>query len=132
MDSGRRQLRRGVAPNRDNRILRLGSGSEQLETGLPIPGTHAPERMPSSSSFLWQGQEWDHTSFAARWADVLTIVDGHSICPPKLGGVAADGAVLVRPHGYVGFTAQARLPQYSFGNGSIDGFAVRWTRSDQS
>jgi hypothetical protein len=52
-----------------------------------------------------------HTGFAARWADVLTIVDGHSICPPELGGVSAGGAVLIRPDGYVGFQAEKWSPE---------------------
>ena len=30
----------------DHRILRLCSGSEKLEAGLSIPGTHPPERLP--------------------------------------------------------------------------------------
>ena len=32
-----------------------GSGSAKLETRLSVPGTHAPERLPSSSSFVMAG-----------------------------------------------------------------------------
>jgi hypothetical protein len=42
---------------------------------------------------------------------VLTIVDGHSICPPELVGVSAGGAVLIRPDGYVGFQAEKWNPE---------------------
>ena len=80
------------------------------------PGCRFPERTRLSGCLhhlLFYGgvQEWDHTGFAARWADVLTIVDGHSICPPELGGVSAGGAVLIRPDGYVGFQAEKWNPE---------------------
>jgi len=75
------------------------------------PGCRFPERTRLSGClhhllFYGGDQEWDHNSFAARWAGVLTIVDGNSICPPELGGVSAGGAVLIRPDGYIGFQAE--------------------------
>jgi hypothetical protein len=66
--------RLGTVSKPDNRILRLGSGGEKLETGLSIPGTYVPQRMPLSSAFHGEAQEWDHTGFAARWTGVLTIL----------------------------------------------------------
>jgi hypothetical protein len=75
------------------------------------PGCRFPERTHLSGCLhhllLYGGtQEWDHASFAARWARALTIVDGNSICPPEVSGISAGGAVLIRPDGYVGFQAE--------------------------
>jgi hypothetical protein len=67
----------------------------------------------------WRDTAWDQTSFAARWASVLTIVDRQSICPPKLAGVSVGGAVLIRPDGYVGFQAEKWNPEARSG---LDGF----------
>ena len=58
-------------------------------------------------------------SFAARWAGVLTIVDGHSICPPKLGDASVDGAMLIRPDGYLRFQTEKWNPE---ARSALDGF----------
>jgi 2-polyprenyl-6-methoxyphenol hydroxylase-like FAD-dependent oxidoreductase len=88
------------------------------------PGCRFPERTRLSGClhhllFYGEAQEWDQPSFAARWANVLTIVDGHSICPPKLGGASVGGAVLIRPDGYVGFQTEKWNPE---ARSALDGF----------
>jgi len=44
-------------------------------------------------------------AISRRWSRVLEVVDGDTLCAPSLAGVAAGGAVLVRPDGYIGFQA---------------------------
>jgi 2-polyprenyl-6-methoxyphenol hydroxylase-like FAD-dependent oxidoreductase len=88
------------------------------------PGCRFPECTRLSGClhhllFYGGAQEWDHTSFAARWAGVLTIVDGHSIRPPKLGDASVDGAMLIRPDGYVGFQTDKWNPE---ARSALDGF----------
>jgi 2-polyprenyl-6-methoxyphenol hydroxylase-like FAD-dependent oxidoreductase len=88
------------------------------------PGCRFPERTRLSGCLhhllVYAGsQEWDDSSFAARWAGVLTILDGHLICPPEQAGVSAGGAVLIRPDGYVGFQAEKWSPE---ARNALDGF----------
>lgn len=52
-------------------------------------------------------REENTARFATRWAQVLELADGDAICPAARAGVGRDGAVLVRPDGYIGFQAQA-------------------------
>jgi hypothetical protein len=47
------------------------------------------------------------------------IVDGHSICPPKLGRASVGGAVLIRPDGCVGFQTEKWNPE---ARSALDGF----------
>jgi len=44
-------------------------------------------------------------AFGKRWSNALEVVDGATVCPPEMAGVALGGAVLVRPDGYVAFQA---------------------------
>lgn len=49
-------------------------------------------------------------NFAVRWSRVLTIVAGDELCSAAECGVPGEGAVLVRPDGYVGFLAEKWTP----------------------
>ena len=104
-----RRIARELGINRETmgRYLRLAKSS--ISTTGSEGGKKAKPANLTAGGFTLsrktdkRAQEWDHTSFAARWAGVLTIVDWNSICPPELGGVSAGGAVLIRLDGYVGF-----------------------------
>jgi 2-polyprenyl-6-methoxyphenol hydroxylase-like FAD-dependent oxidoreductase len=88
------------------------------------PGCRFPERTRLRGCLhhllvYGEAQEWDQTGFAGRWADVLTVVDGNSICPPNLCGISVGGAILIRPDGYVGFQAEK---WNSEARNALDGF----------
>ncbi len=94
----------------------LGFHGSSLGVKTLRPGCRFPERIrlsgPLHHLLIFGGaQDWVHAGFAQRWAHVLTLVDGESICPAAACGVSKDGAVLIRPDGYVGFQADKWTPE---------------------
>ena len=47
----------------------------------------------------------EHARFVERWAGTVDVCAGDRICAAELAGVAHEGALLVRPDGYIGFQA---------------------------
>lgn len=89
-----------------------GAHGEPATGEGPRPGSRFPERTRLGGCLhhllvYGHAPDWNRAAFAARWSAVLQIVAGERICPPEQAGVGSDGAVLVRPDGYVGFQAQA-------------------------
>jgi hypothetical protein len=42
---------------------------------------------------------------AATWKQALHVIDGSSIATPEECGLSGEGAVLIRPDGYIGFVS---------------------------
>jgi hypothetical protein len=93
--------------------LLAAHGAPACDDG-PRPGCRFPDRTLLNGCLhhllVYGSAEWDRARFAARWGATLEIVDGERICSAARAGVAADGALLVRPDGYVGFQAQSWTP----------------------
>ncbi len=87
----------------------LGSHGQGDASGEVRPGTRFPDRTKLTGCLhhllVFGGQPTD-PAFAHRWRNVLEVVDGESICSPERAGVSGSaGCALVRPDGYLGFSA---------------------------
>ncbi len=92
----------------------LGYHGFYRSTQVVRPGTRFPERARLDGCLhhlLVYGVgdqrvfDTETEAFAKRWSNALEVVDGTTVCPPEVAGVALGGAVLVRPDGYVAFQA---------------------------
>lgn len=86
----------------------------------PGPGDRYPDRIELSGAqhvLLTFGPvpEPDLDRLRRRWAGVLTVTEGRG--DPRRAGLAAEGAVLIRPDGYLGFRA---APADSAGLSALD------------
>ena len=89
----------------------LGCHGAPANGGGPRPGCRFPARTRLAGCqhhllIYRQSNGCERALCADRWPGVLEILVGETICPPELAGVAPQGAVLVRPDGYIGFQAQ--------------------------
>lgn len=74
----------------------------------PGPGDRYPDRIALDGAqhvllTFGPAPAPDIQRLRGRWARVLTVTEGHG--DPRRAGLAAEGAVLVRPDGYIGFRA---------------------------
>jgi len=78
------------------------------QDGLPAPGDRFPGRTGLHGTahhllVVGAGREARLAQLRDRWTGLVEVTE--AVDDPQQAGLAADGAVLVRPDGYIGFRA---------------------------